>query len=190
MKKTYIFNIISIAILVALACVLSLFDRYISMSIISIIPTISLVFPYFKIGIANIIILIIIYNFEFKYSLVAVILKSCILGIFALNGLTSFIIGFSGTILSYFVMYFLKKVNNKSYFMIFVSMAGGFSHSFGQICSSLMFYQTLNIQSFLLYSPFILLIGLISGILIGLITFKLNELIEKNNLIKNPPKNS
>lgn len=190
MKKTYIFNIISIAILVALACVLSLFDRYISMSIISIIPTISLVFPYFKIGIANIIILIIIYNFEFKYSLVSVILKSCILGIFALNGLTSFIIGFSGTILSYFVMYFLKKVNNKSYFMIFVSMAGGFSHSLGQICSSLMFYQTLNIQSFLLYSPFILLIGLISGILIGLITFKLNELIEKNNLIKSPPKNS
>lgn len=190
MKKITILKIVRVAILVALASVLSLFDRYISGAFLSMFPGVLLIFPYFKIGIANIIILVIIYNFDFKYSLVSVILKSCILGLFALNGLTSFIIGFSGTILSYFVMYFLKKVSNKSYFMIFVSMAGGFSHSFGQICSSLMFYQTLNIQSFLLYSPFILLIGLISGILIGLITFKLNELIEKNNLIKNPPKNS
>lgn len=190
MKKITILKIVSVAILVALASVLSLFDRYISSAFLSMFPTVLLIFPYFKIGIANIIILVIIYNFDFKYSLIAVILKSCILGLFALNGLTSFIIGFSGTILSYFVMYFLKKASNKSYFMIFVSMAGGFSHSLGQIIASLTFYNALNINSFLLYSPLILTIGLISGVLIGLITFKLNDVIVKNNLLKNPSKSS
>ena len=74
--------------------------------------------------------------------------------------------------------------------MIFVSMAGGFSHSLGQIIASLTFYNALNINSFLLYSPLILTIGLISGVLIGLITFKLNDVIVKNNLLKNPSKAS
>ena len=62
-------------------------------------------------------------------------------------------------------------------------MVGGFTHSFGQICASLIFYQTFTIQSILLYSPLILLIGLVSGVLIGLITFKLNDAIVKHNLL-------
>jgi heptaprenyl diphosphate synthase len=185
MKNKKIFrNIIYIAILMSLSVVLSLFDRYISLAILNLFPYITFIFPYFKIGIANIIILIIIYNYDFKFSLVAVILKSCILAIFAISGLTTFVIGFTGTILSFFVMYLLKKVNRKSTFMIFVSMVGGFTHTLGQVISSLIFYQNLNITSIILYSPFILIIGLISGLMIGLITFKLNDLIQKHNLLK------
>ena len=51
--------------------------------------------------------------------------------------------------------------------MIFVSMVGGFTHTLGQVISSLIFYQNLNITSIILYSPFILIIGLISGLMIG-----------------------
>ena len=181
-KKTLL-KIVIISILVSLAVVLSLFDRYISLAIINMFPMISLVFPYFKIGIANIVIVIIIYNYDIKYSLVSVILKSSILALFAISGFTTFIIGFTGTILSYISMYLLQKINKKSWFMIFVSMVGGFTHSFGQICASLIFYQTFTIQSILLYSPLILLIGLVSGVLIGLITFKLNDAIVKHNLL-------
>ena len=183
-NKKFFRNIIYISILISLSVVLSLFDRYISMAILNLFPYITFVFPYFKIGIANIVILIIIYNYEFKYSVVAVILKSCILALFALSGLTTFIIGFTGTILSYFVMFILRKFNPKNTFMIFVSMVGGFTHTFGQVLSSLLFYQNLNINSIILYSPFILTIGLISGLLIGLITFKLNDIIQKHNLLK------
>ena len=183
-KRQTIFNIIIIAVLVSLAVVLSLFDRYISLAIINMFPLISLVFPYFKIGIANVVILIIIYNYDFKYSIISVILKSCILALFAISGFTTFIIGFTGTILSYISMYFLQKINKKSWFMIFVSMVGGFTHAFGQICASLIFYHAATIQSILLYSPLILMIGLISGILVGFITFKLNDVIIKHNLLK------
>ena len=183
-NKMFFRNIIYISILISLSVVLSLFDRYISMAILNLFPYITFVFPYFKIGIANIVILIIIYNYEFKYSVVAVILKSCILALFALSGLTTFIIGFTGTILSYFVMFILRKFNPKNTFMIFVSMVGGFTHTLGQVLSSLLFYQNLNINSIILYSPFILTIGLISGLLIGLITFKLNDIIQKHNLLK------
>lgn len=172
-----------IAVLVALAVVLSLFDRTISTAILSMFPGVALVFPYFKIGLANIIILIIIYNYEFKSSLISVLLKSTILGLFATSGLVTFIIGFTGTILSYFAMYFLRKVNTSSKFMIFVSMVGGFTHSFGQICASLIFYGTFTINAILIYAPLILLIGTISGLLVGLITFKLNDLISKNDLL-------
>ena len=183
-NKKFFRNIIYISILISLSVVLSLFDRYISTAILNLFPYITFVFPYFKIGIANIVILIIIYNYEFKYSVVAVILKSCILALFALSGLTTFIIGFTGTILSYFVMFILRKFNPKNRFMIFVSMVGGFTHTLGQVLSSLLFYQNLNINSIILYSPFILTIGLISGLLIGLITFKLNDIIQKHNLLK------
>ena len=183
-NKKFFRNIIYISILISLSVVLSLFDRYISMAILNLFPYITFVFPYFKIGIANIVILIIIYNYEFKYSVVAVILKSCILALFALSGVTTFIIGFTGTILSYFVMFILRKFNPKNTFMIFVSMVGGFTHTLGQVLSSLLFYQNLNINSIILYSPFILTIGLISGLLIGLITFKLNDIIQKHNLLK------
>ncbi len=183
-NKKFFRNIIYISILISLSVVLSLFDRYISMAILNLFPYITFVFPYFKIGIANIVILIIIYNYEFKYSVVAVILKSCILALFALSGLTTFIIGFTGTLLSYFVMFILRKFNPKNTFMIFVSVVGGFTHTLGQVLSSLLFYQNLNINSIILYSPFILTIGLISGLLIGLITFKLNDIIQKHNLLK------
>ena len=183
-NKKFFRNIIYISILISLSVVLSLFDRYISMAILNLFPYITFVFPYFKIGIANIVILIIIYNYEFKYSVVAVILKSCILALFALSGVTTFIIGFTGTILSYFVMFILRKFNPKNTFMIFGRMVGGFTHTLGQILSSLLFYQNLNINSIILYSPFILTIGLISGLLIGLITFKLNDIIQKHNLLK------
>ena len=80
--------------------------------------------------------------------------------------------------------FILRKFNPKNTFMIFVSMVGGFTHTLGQVLSSLLFYQNLNINSIILYSPFILTIGLISGLLIGLITFKLNDIIQKHNLLK------
>ena len=180
---------ITIAILVALAVVLSLFDRYISTAILSMFPTVAVVFPYFKIGLANIVIMIIIYNYEFKSSFLAIILKSCILGLFALSGFVTFIIGFTGTILSYFSMYFLRKLSKSNKFMIFVSLVGGFMHSFGQICASLLFYGNFTISAILIYSPLVLLIGVVSGTLVGLITSKLNNLIKKNNLLNIKEKN-
>ena len=85
MKKITILKIVSVAILVALASVLSLFDRYISSAFLSMFPTVLLIFPYFKIGIANIIILVIIYNFDFKYSLYC----SIISGMFSFKGIAS-----------------------------------------------------------------------------------------------------
>ena len=174
-----------IAVLVALAVVLSLFDRSISAAILSMFPGVALIFPYLKLGLANIVILIIIYNYEFKSSFISVILKSTILGLF--SGLVTFLIGFTGTILIYFTMYFLRKVNKSSKFMIFVSMVGGFTHSFGQICANLVFYGQIDPDvaksAILLYAPVILLIGIISGLAVGSITFKLNDLINKNNLL-------
>lgn len=185
MKKRNITKIIvSMSILVALAAVLSIADRYISSTFLSAFPVVALIFPYFKIGIANIIVLIIIYNYQFRYSIVAVILKSIIVALFSPTSLTTFIIGFSGTILSFFGMFFLKNISCKNTFMIFVSLVGGFMHSLGQILATLALYNMFATQTVLLYSPLILLIGIISGTIVGIITFKLNDLIKKHNLLK------
>lgn len=185
MKKRNITKIIvSMSILVALAAVLSIVDRYISSTFLSAFPVVGLIFPYFKIGIANIIVLIIIYNYQFRYSIVAVILKSIIVALFSPTSLTTFIIGFSGTILSFFGMFFLKNISCKNTFMIFVSLVGGFMHSLGQILATLALYNMFATQTVLLYSPLILLIGIISGTIVGIITFKLNDLIKKHNLLK------
>lgn len=189
-KRRKIKDIVLIAVLISFCVVLSLFDSYISNLIIASIPFIGIIVPNFKLGLANVIILIIILNYDFKTSLCAVLLKVLIVGLFNPNGIP---MSFGGSFLSFFVMETLVHFLGKEKNIWFISGIGGFSHSFGQIIFGFLYYGLIDFKSIihnhivdvniLIYSPLILIAGLITGIVIGLITTKLNVYISK--FIKN-----
>lgn len=158
---------ILLAIFVSMMAVLSYLDRLFSAFIIPFIPVIGPILADLKIGFCNIIVLIIISRFNFIDSLIAVILKSIIIG-FIYSSITSFLMGLSGTILSFLIMKLLayKFKTLKSY--IFISACGGFFHMFGQILTAIILYGD-NAIGIIESMPLFLIFGLFTGIIIGLI---------------------
>lgn len=168
-----------LSILIAMACVLSLFDKYISRFVINALP-IGAMAPGFKLGIANIVILYIIYNFKFTDSLVAVLLKS-VIGGFVFGSIINFFIGFTGTILSFFAMYLLLRALKKPIHLIIVSAVGGVVHAIGQVLAVLIVYRVADI---LLYSPYIIMMGLLTGIIVGALVMTIQKAMHSKSQTK------
>lgn len=183
-KLNKIQNITLIAVLISFSVVLSLFDRFISQGIIVALPFIGVMVPNLKIGLANIIVLIIIYNYNFKISLLSVTLKFILVSLFNLNGAP---MSFGGTYLSFFVMFLLVKLIKNIKYIYFVSAVGGFCHSLGQIVFGFLYYGLIDLKQLfldgsidsdiLIYSPIILLVGLITGVIIGGIAMQVNKIL-------------
>lgn len=166
MKNNNLRKYILISIMVALACVLSIVDGLISKLVLSVTPILAMA-PGFKIGLANIIILFLLYKYDFYWAGIAALLKSVIAGLI-FGGLTSFLIGLTGTVLSFLGMWALKKFLRKDIFVVFISAIGGVLHVVGQISIVALLYKNADV---FLYLPFLLLTGLVAGIFVGYITF-------------------
>lgn len=169
-----------LASLLSLACILSLIDRQISRYIFALIP-----FPLihnFKLGLANIVILLIILNNDFKTSLICILIKTIMVG-FIFATFSTFIISFTGSMLAFFSMYLLKKLLKQKY-LIFISMIGGITHIIGQLIAIFAIYGIyhINISSTVIIVPIFLSLGLITGIIIGIITKIINQTIYQKYL--------
>jgi len=158
-------KIVFLAILAALASVLSIVDRYVSGAIFSFIPGA-------KIGIANIIILIALMNHDFKETFALVLLKALIGGLLAF-GLTSFIIGGIASFLSFIVMYFLMKIKNKIS-LYSISIAGAIIHTTSQLFTIKFMYGMGN--EVFAYGFYLYLIAIISAVVLAILAFYVNKL--------------
>jgi heptaprenyl diphosphate synthase len=150
-------KITQLAMLLALAIVLNIIEN--------IIPVFSGFIPGAKIGIANIIILFVLYAYSFKDALYVSILRVFLVGIL-LTGIFSptFFFSASGAILSVTAMYLVKEYTKLS--IIGVSIVGAIFHSIGQILVAIII---LNTNSVIYYLPWLLLFSLPSGIFVGII---------------------
>ncbi|MCI5587306.1 MAG: Gx transporter family protein, partial [Lachnospiraceae bacterium] len=81
------------------------------------------------------------------------------------GSISSMIYSLAGGLLSYLVMFLLKKTDRFSIYG--VSVAGGISHNFGQIIMAIIILQT---KLLIYYYPVLLLSGSIAGVLIGMIS--------------------
>lgn len=155
-----------IAILACLASIFSLLDRYIS----------NLLFPYLtgvKIGIANIIVLIAIQNFDFKDNVIIIILKS-LLGNLLFFGLISYVISQVASIISFLVMYLIYKYFKKFVSMIGISILGGMSHTLTQlIVISLMYSLGTSVYA---YGLPLLILSLLTSVIMGIMSIQVNKL--------------
>ena len=161
MKKS---NVAFLGLFTAFAMILSFVERQ--------IPTFVAI-PGIKLGLPNIAIIAILYKFGKKEALIISLLRVLLTSLLFTNGITM-LYGISGAILSFIVMVLLKDKFN----IITVSIMGGVVHNIGQIIVDYFILQT---EQLMYWLPVLIISGVISGAVIGLIaalTYKKLEKVE------------
>ena len=144
----------------ALLVTLSLIFSYVE----ALIPSFVAI-PGIKLGLANLVILVALYELDIRYAFSINVLRIIISGLL-FSGLFGIIYSMAGGLLSLFVMWLLKKTNLFS--VIGISMAGGVFHNIGQLLVAAFLISDMRI---FIYMPVLMFSGIISGILIGIVAY-------------------
>ncbi|MGF6375994.1 heptaprenyl diphosphate synthase [Clostridiales Family XIII bacterium PM5-7] len=139
----------------------------------AIIPF-SIGIPGVKLGLANLVIIIALYQMNFRYAMTINMVRIFVAGLL-FNGLFGALYSLAGGMVSLVVMWALKRTGLFS--MIGVSMAGGVAHNFGQLLVAS--YIVSNLRMFLFF-PILLISGMVSGILIGIVAYVINQKVPKS----------
>ena len=126
--------------------------------------------PGVKLGLANLIIVVALYKMSIKEAYVLSIVRVVLAG-FIFANLFSILYSLAGGLLSLTVMALLKKSNRFS--TIGISMAGGVFHNVGQLIMAILVLESLNIAY---YFPVLMVSGIVTGLLIGIIA---NEMLKR-----------
>lgn len=153
MKNTK--RLTTFALVAALAMILSFVE--------SRIPAF-IAIPGIKIGFANIAVIFALYRLGAKEAFIISIIRIIVVSML-FGSIVSVAYSIGGAILSFAVMLALKKLSPFS--EIGVSVAGGVSHNIGQILVACILLGT---NVIIYYLPFLLLSGIISGALIGIVS--------------------
>lgn len=120
--------------------------------------------PGIKLGLANLAVVFVLYLFGTKEAMLVSFVRIFVIG-FLFGNLFSIFFSLAGSLLSIFVMHFLKKLRDIS--TIGVSVAGGVSHNLGQIMVAILVVENVSL---IYYFPVLLVSGLITGALIGVLS--------------------
>lgn len=118
--------------------------------------------PGAKLGLANLVIIIVLYKTDWKEALLLSVVRIVLAG-FLFGNLFGILYSLAGGILSLAVMALLKR--SGAFSIIGVSMAGGVSHNVGQLIMAMLVVETYAVGYYL---PVLLVAGLITGTLIGI----------------------
>ena len=152
-----------LGILLGLAFIL----RYIE----ALIP-ISLAIPGIKIVFANIVIVYCLFTLSIQETITIAIVRNILVAI-TFGNFSLFFYSMGGTLLSIFIMLIFNKIayTDKNILSIAgISVLGGMSHNIGQLLVAILFISNLNLMY---YMPILVIVGAITGFLIGLIVNKL-----------------
>lgn len=126
--------------------------------------------PGVKLGLANLIIVIALYKMSIKEAYILSIVRIVLAG-FMFGNLFAILYSLSGGILSLTIMCILKKADKFSVYGI--SMVGGVFHNIGQLIMAAIVLESVSIGY---YFPVLLISGLVTGFVIGLIS---NEMMKR-----------
>ncbi|MBE5921372.1 MAG: Gx transporter family protein [Lachnospiraceae bacterium] len=142
---------------------LSLFTAFalIIFTIESAIPVI-LPIPGIKLGLANVVTLVILKQYGYKDAFIVLLLRIVFASLFAGQILFLFY-SLAGGLASFLAMSLMNALLQNKYTVI-VSIIGAIFHNFGQILAALFITGSTVV---LIYLPFLLLSGLITGCFIG-----------------------
>lgn len=117
--------------------------------------------PGIKLGLANLIIVIVLYKTDWREALLLSVVRIILAG-FIFGSLFSIIYSLAGGILSLAVMALLKRTDRFS--VAGISIAGGVCHNIGQLIVAMVVVETYQVGYYL---PVLLIAGLITGAVIG-----------------------
>lgn len=120
--------------------------------------------PGIKLGLANLIVVIVLYKWGAKQALLISVLRILLSG-FMFGNMFSIVYSLAGGLLSLFFMNVLKKKN--SFSIIGVSLAGGVTHNLGQLIVAMLVVESYKAG---FYFPVLMLSGMLTGFLIGVLS--------------------
>lgn len=130
----------------------------------SLIP-IPIGIPGIKIGLPNIVSLIVLTTFGFLPAILIVISRVLIAG-FLFGTMSSIIYALSGGLLAVIVMFTLLSIQKPiKHSLMFVSVIGAISHNIGQLIIAVFVIQ--NASLFFFYLPFLILAAIPAGVVTG-----------------------
>lgn len=152
-----------IAVFTALALIFSYIE--------AIIPF-NLGVPGVKLGIANIVVVCALYIFGVKEAAGISLIRVFVIGLLVGNAV-SLIYSLSGAILSIAVMIICKRLKLS---VIGVSAMGGIFHNVGQLSAAALI---LNSSTVMYYYPVLFISGIVTGIIIGIVSLPIIKNSEK-----------
>lgn len=134
--------------------------------------------PGMKLGLPNAAILIVLFLFGWKEALAINVLRIVVSG-FLFGSMFGILFSLAGAIISFIVMCIAKKLDVFS--IKGVSICGGVSHNIGQMLVAVYVVKTSGI---LYYLPVLMIGGLITGILIGIISENIIPRIRREVILR------
>ena len=169
MKKNKVKNVAFFGMMVALAFTFSYLE--------SLIPF-NIGLPGVKLGLANLVVVVALYTMKPREAFAIAVLIVLLAGM-TFGNLYSLAYSLCGGVLSFAVMCLAKKTKLS---IIGVSMLGGISHNIGQIIVAAIVMETVRIAYYL---PVLLVAGLITGLLMGVVSRLIVDRIKKIKNSKN-----
>ena len=151
------------ALMIALAMILS----FVESQIPSFFPI-----PGIKLGLANIAVIFALYRLSIKDAIVVSLIRVVVISTL-FGTLLTLAYSLSGAVLSLLIMVLLKKSDRFS--IVGVSVAGGISHNIGQIIMAIILMHNSVISYYL---PFLIISGIVTGVVIGLVSAKIVERVK------------
>ena len=129
--------------------------------------------PGIKLGLANLMIVLALYKMGATEAFTIATLRIVLSG-FLFGNMFSILYSLAGSICSMAIMILLKRSNQFS--VIGVSMAGGTCHNIGQLIVAAFLVGSISV---VYYLPILLLSGMLTGILIGVISKEIIKSVRK-----------
>lgn len=116
--------------------------------------------PGFKVGIANIVVLIALYMLGWRYALLLAVIRIALTG-FTYGSLFTVAYSAAGCLLSFLIMLLLKR--RRGFSIIGISAAGGAAHNVGQSAVAVLLLGT----GVFYYVPVLVAVGTATGVVTG-----------------------
>jgi len=131
--------------------------------------------PGAKLGLANIISLLTIVLYGLREGLIVSILRS-LLGTLISGSMSSLIYSLSGAVVSTLAMAFFYRFFSNTFSLAGISIIGGIAHNFTQITVASLILST---SALYVYLPYLMIIGLFTGLFTGLSAMFVKQQISK-----------
>ncbi len=153
-----------LSIMLAVSIVLSIIESFIPVFV-----------PGVKIGLANVVTLLIMYLYGEKDSFLILILRILLVGI--LRGTifsVTFYLSLSGGLAAFAMMFLFKRL--RVFSLIGVSIMGAFGHSVGQILMAIFLIERAEL---IYYLPYVMALSVATGVLTGMIATRSLQIVKK-----------
>lgn len=170
MRQSETKKMVFLSLLVAIGVAIGFFENMIPLPI----PL-----PGARLGLSNIVILTVIIAFGSRQGITVALIKSILLMLVTGN-VTSFFYSFSGALLSSIFMA-LSYGLLKDISIIGVSLIGAFFHNLGQVLVATVIVQNIALFGYL---PMLLILGLFTGIFVGIVSKLFLKHLGKIGLVK------